>query len=130
MTTRLCFMLTWNFHLNKANWFIRQAMLWSRVKVLNLNTVLAFGSLGHILIWLGKVTVQNSLCHLEYKIFTFHTLWKLSAVDLCLVKNLCLFCKSPLLLFGLFFVSFMPTWSVHWWNWENLVEFKVPPKHY
>ena len=37
---------------------------------------------------------------------TFRTLCKLNAVDLCLVKNLCLFCESSLLLFGLFFVSF------------------------
>ena len=35
------------------------------------------------LIWLSKVTIQNPLCHLEYKIFTFHTLCKLSSVDLC-----------------------------------------------
>ena len=53
------------------------------MKFFNLNTVLAFGSFGHILIWLGKVTVQNPLCHLECKIFTFRTLCKLSAVDLC-----------------------------------------------
>ena len=50
--------------------------------------------------------MQDPLCHLEYKIFTFHTLRELSAIDLCLVKNLCLYCESPLLLLGLFFVSF------------------------
>ena len=31
--------------------------------------LLAFRFFGHILIWLGKVTMQNPLYHLEYLIF-------------------------------------------------------------
>ena len=119
-------MLIWDFHLNKANWFIRQAVLWSRVKVLNLNTILAFGSLGYILIWIGKVTVQNPLCHLEYKIFTFHTLWNLSAVDLCLVKKMSVLWKSSIVVRIIFcFFSCQHGLCYDWWNWKNFVEFKA-----
>ena len=50
--------------------------------------------------------IRQGHCAESIVSFTFRTLRKLSVVDLCLVKNLCLFCESPLLLFGLFFVFF------------------------
>ena len=127
MTIRLCFMLTWDFHLNKANWFIRQEVLWSGVKVLNLNTVLAFGSFGHILLWLGKITMQNPLCHLEYKIFTFSTFMKIECSWFMLGKKFMpVLWKSSIVVWIIFcFFSCQHGLCCDWWNWENLVEFKA-----